>query len=336
MAIGGHVFISYVHEDAAQVDELQRVLEDIEIPVWRDTASLWPGDSWRDVIRRAITDDALVFVACFSRNSLARDKSYQNEELSLAVDQLRQRRPDVPWLIPVRLDDCPIPDRDIGGGRTLESIQRADLFGDEYGIGVARLVTAVLTILNRHPGTGTSTGRSSARRDIGPADPRAPRRIRWLARALTATSLVGAAAVAFAIYITVNPPVKHPHDPPVRHPSKPSTFTMPGTVTIEQSSNDHVIAGTRLNCHGAKNLSDLAASTAVIVKNPEGRQVAVGVLQTGKLAAGNKNWCVLPFSVRGVPSGLPLYSVTITNRGMVAFTPEQARTGVALAWRSGG
>jgi len=81
------------------------------------------------MIRRAITDDALVFIACFSHKSLARNKSYQNEELTVAIEQLRSRRPDVPWLIPVRFDDCEIPDYDIGPGRTLRSIHRADLFG---------------------------------------------------------------------------------------------------------------------------------------------------------------------------------------------------------------
>lgn len=47
----------------------------------------------------------------------------------MAIEQLRQRSPRLPWLIPVRFDDCAIPDRDIGSGRTLSSIQRADLFG---------------------------------------------------------------------------------------------------------------------------------------------------------------------------------------------------------------
>lgn len=47
----------------------------------------------------------------------------------LAIEQLRLRRPDLPWLIPVRFDDCPIPDCDIGGGRGLASLHCADLFG---------------------------------------------------------------------------------------------------------------------------------------------------------------------------------------------------------------
>jgi len=92
-----------------------------------------------------------VFIACFSQASLSRAKSYQNEELTLAIDQLRLRPPDDPWLIPVRLDECEIPHRDIGGGRTLTSIQRADLFGDRANEDGQRLIAAILRILKRHP-----------------------------------------------------------------------------------------------------------------------------------------------------------------------------------------
>jgi Rne/Rng family ribonuclease len=145
--LAGHAFISYVREDSGQVDELQEVLEAAGVPVWRDTADLWPGEDWRAKIREAITRDALVFIACFSSRSVARQKSYQNEELVLAIEQLRMRRPDVPWLIPVRFDDCRVPDLDIGGGRSLGSIQHADLFGERSAKETSRLVTTVLRIL---------------------------------------------------------------------------------------------------------------------------------------------------------------------------------------------
>jgi tetratricopeptide (TPR) repeat protein len=150
--LAGHAFISYVREDAHRVDQLQRVLEDAGIRVWRDTADLWPGEDWRTKIRREITGNALAFIVCFSRRSIARTKSWQNEELTLAIEQLRLRNPDEPWLIPVRFDECDIPDRDIGGGRTLSSLQRADLIGESFNEGAARLVAAVLRILERHPG----------------------------------------------------------------------------------------------------------------------------------------------------------------------------------------
>lgn len=170
----GHAFLSYVREDSLAVDRIQRVLEAAGVRVWRDTADLWPGEDWRARIREAITGDALAFIVCFSRNSIGRERSFQNEELALAVEQLRQRRPGAPWLMPVRLDDCVIPDLDIGGGRTLASIQRADVFGHRYDEGIARLVAAVLRILGgrrdavaaasrpgRETGRGTDVGRAS-------------------------------------------------------------------------------------------------------------------------------------------------------------------------------
>lgn len=165
----GHAFISYVREDSHEVDRLQRALEAAGVSVWRDTAELWPGEDWRAKIRRAITDDALAFIACFSSRSVSRQKSYQNEELLLAIEQLRLRRPDDSWLIPVRFDDCDVPDRDIGGGRMLGSIQRVDLFGDNREMGLARLLAAVLRILGgsrlRQPLGRAADPRSSGRSD---------------------------------------------------------------------------------------------------------------------------------------------------------------------------
>jgi len=149
----GHAFICYVREDVGHVDQLQQILQDAGIPVWRDTADLWPGQDWHAQIRSAITGNALVFLACFSQASLARAKSHQNEELVLAIEQLRLRRPDDPWLIPVRFDDCTIPDRDIGGGRMLASLQSADLFGDRYQQNAERLVQAVRRLLGQRDAT---------------------------------------------------------------------------------------------------------------------------------------------------------------------------------------
>jgi hypothetical protein len=153
----GHAFLSYVREDSAAVDRLQQLLEAAGIPVWRDTdTELWPGEDWRLKIRQAITRDALAFIACFSSNSTRRTTSSQNEELTLAIEQFRLRNPDAPWVLPVRLDDCVIPDVDIGGGRTLGSIQRVDLFGERRDEGIARLVASVLRILRSGSDIGAS------------------------------------------------------------------------------------------------------------------------------------------------------------------------------------
>jgi hypothetical protein len=143
----GHVFISYVHEDAEMVDRMERVLHASGISVWRDIHDLWPGEDWRWKIREAIADDALVFIACFSDRSLGRSSTFQNEELNLAVEQIRLRRPDQPWLIPVRFSECRIPPFDLGAGRTLDSLQRVDLIGDDWDEACARLITGIQRLL---------------------------------------------------------------------------------------------------------------------------------------------------------------------------------------------
>jgi hypothetical protein len=179
--VAGYAFISYVREDSLHVDRLQRLLERAAIPVWRDTEDLWPGQDWRAEIRSAITENSLVFIACFSGNSLERERSYQRDELLLAIDQLRIRRPDVPWLIPVRFDDCSIPAHDIGGGRTLASIQRTDLFGKHSDEGAARLVTTVLRLLDQpsraSSGATARTGGRSSPASVLPSGTISPRGI---------------------------------------------------------------------------------------------------------------------------------------------------------------
>ena len=174
----GHAFISYAHDDSPKADWLHQELEAAGVPVWRDTADLWPGEDWRAKIRQAITEEALVFIACFSSRSVARPKSYQNEELAVAVEQLRQRPVGLPWLIPTRFEDCKIPDIEISAGRMLSSIQRVDVFGECAAEGTARLVSAVLKILESHrdyparPGTRPTSGGLNAPR--GPGGPEVP------------------------------------------------------------------------------------------------------------------------------------------------------------------
>ena len=146
----GQVFVSYVRGNSDDVDELQQILESKGIQVWRDTHSLWPGEDWRAKIRNEITNNALVFIACFSRESASRKKSYQNEELNLAIEEIRKRPSDVPWFIPVRFDDCDIPDLDIGGGRRLSSLHSADLFGSGAREAANRLVEMVLRMLRQY------------------------------------------------------------------------------------------------------------------------------------------------------------------------------------------
>jgi hypothetical protein len=140
-----HIFISYVRENADKVDRLVTSLRSAGAPVWLDRNELMPGQRWQDSIRQAIQAGAF-FVACFSKEYLGKNRSYMNEELLLAIEELRKRPSDRAWFIPVLLSECSLPDRSIGPGESLQSIQYADLFSD-WDEGVKRLIRAVLPSL---------------------------------------------------------------------------------------------------------------------------------------------------------------------------------------------
>lgn len=137
------VFVSYVREDSDAVDDLCAVLEAAKIPYWRDRNDLGPGDAWRAKIREAIRSGSMVFLACFSDKSRAKDKSYMNEELTLAVDEFRQMPPGRTWLIPTRFDGGDLPHWDLGAGRSLDDLNYVDLFGKAHAAAAAKLVTTI-------------------------------------------------------------------------------------------------------------------------------------------------------------------------------------------------
>lgn len=133
-----HVFVSYVREDAEIVDRLADELRAAGVEVWLDRTHIRPGERWRMAIRRAITGGAF-FVACFSPRYASRSRTYMNEELTLAIDELRLRPQDRTWFIPIRLESAGLPNRSIGGGESLTDVQAIDLTSN-WATGVAQLL----------------------------------------------------------------------------------------------------------------------------------------------------------------------------------------------------
>lgn len=125
-----HVFVSYVRQDQSIVDRLCEHLRARGVEVWLDRESIRPGERWKDAIREAIRSGDY-FIACFSKNAQARAKTYMNEELTLAVEELRQYATHRSWFIPILLDECDVPAVSIGAGATLIDLQFVSLFPDE-------------------------------------------------------------------------------------------------------------------------------------------------------------------------------------------------------------
>ena len=136
-----HVFISYVREDAAIVHRLAHELEKRGTEVWLDRDRLTPGMRWQAAIREAIRGGAY-FVACFSKHSAAREHSYMNEELLIAIEELRKRPTDRAWFLPVLLSPGTMPRHDIGAGATLADIHYVEL-GDDWTDALAQLLAVI-------------------------------------------------------------------------------------------------------------------------------------------------------------------------------------------------
>ena len=137
-----HVFISYVRENEKAVSRLYHNLTSHGIEVWLDRNEINPGVRWKLAIRKAIQEGAY-FIACFSKEYNDRDKTDMNEELTVATEVLRQQPFDKAWFILVKLNECKIPDRDIGGGETFKDFQWVELHED-WASGIQKLLKSIL------------------------------------------------------------------------------------------------------------------------------------------------------------------------------------------------
>jgi len=81
-------------------------------------------------------------MACFSKQYVNRRTTVMNTELGIAINELGKRRRDQTWFIPIRLDDCEVPDWSIGPGETLRDLQYVDLFRN-WPDGMRRILTVL-------------------------------------------------------------------------------------------------------------------------------------------------------------------------------------------------
>jgi len=129
------VFLSYARFDLSKASRLYRELsKSTGHEVWFDRVALAPGIKWEPAIRRAIRD-ARYFVGLFSRRSVSA-RGYRHSELRQAMQVLQEYPDDVVYAIPVRLDDCGMPDE------RLEELNRLDLF-PKWSKGVKDLKVAL-------------------------------------------------------------------------------------------------------------------------------------------------------------------------------------------------
>jgi hypothetical protein len=135
------VFVAYVQEDAGAAEKLFDALEAGGFDPWLDRRKLLPGQNWPRSIDDAI-DTSDFFLACFSRRSVKKKGGFQ-AEIRYALDCTRRVPLDEIFLIPARLDACPVP------ARIQREVQYIDLFPD-WDRGFRRIVAAMRRQMSRH------------------------------------------------------------------------------------------------------------------------------------------------------------------------------------------
>src|SRR3954466_15771336 len=102
------VFLAHASEDKDEIRRLYARLVRQDFKPWLDEIDIIPGQNWRMEIPRAIRESD-VFLACLSRTSVAK-QGYVQREFRLALNSYAEKPPGTIFLIPVKLDDCEIPD----------------------------------------------------------------------------------------------------------------------------------------------------------------------------------------------------------------------------------
>ena len=140
------IFLCHANEDKAHVREVYHRLRAIgEFEPWLDEEDLLPGQDWDYEIRQALktSDFILIFL---SRNSVAR-RGYVQREMKLALDAWQEPPEGTIHTIPVRLDDCDVPE-------PFRRYHWANLFDPT---GFDRIVRAIRAEIAKRQGTEPST-----------------------------------------------------------------------------------------------------------------------------------------------------------------------------------
>ena len=102
------VFLCHASEDKEAVRSLYRTLQQSGFHPWLDEEDLLPGQDWNAEITKAV-QAAHVVLVCLSQRSEKR--GYVQKEIVRALDVADEQPEGTIFLIPVRLEDCQVPDR---------------------------------------------------------------------------------------------------------------------------------------------------------------------------------------------------------------------------------
>ncbi len=128
------VFISYAENDLEFAQRLYKDLKSAGLKPWLDEKDILAGQDRKFEIRRAIKDSSY-FLALLSSNSFS-ERGYVRKEQKIALEILDEIPEDNIFIIPVRIDNCEIPDEN------LQKLQCVDL-SPSYEDGLEKIIHAL-------------------------------------------------------------------------------------------------------------------------------------------------------------------------------------------------
>ncbi len=141
------IFLAHASEDKPAVLALYDRLKQAGYKPWLDKKDLIPGQIWRDEIPKAIKASQ-IFLACLSGKS-ANKQGYIQRELRIALDTLGEMLPGTIFFIPMRLEECEIPDLRLAEvSLNLQDIHRLDYWEED---GFEQLERAITHQFNPEP-----------------------------------------------------------------------------------------------------------------------------------------------------------------------------------------
>jgi hypothetical protein len=116
-------FLCYAKENSTAVREFrERLKVETWIDPWFDEEDILPGQMWEESVTEAVHNSHAVIV--FLSSIAVRTEGFFHKELKLALDAAAEKPDGTIFIIPIRLDDCDVPER-------LLPYQYVDYFGDE-------------------------------------------------------------------------------------------------------------------------------------------------------------------------------------------------------------
>jgi transcriptional regulator with XRE-family HTH domain len=103
------IFLCHSSSDKPAARDLYQRLKAEGFVPWLDEEDLLPGQNWRKMIPKAVAD-AHVVVVCMSKAAVTKH-GYVQKEIAYALDVASEQPEGTIFLIPVRLEDCVVPDR---------------------------------------------------------------------------------------------------------------------------------------------------------------------------------------------------------------------------------